>query len=98
MQELKIKDFSADELFAEMDKHYGMSLVTSEIDYLRFLNYRGTNKIYDYYTEGLTSGQRVLNKKNGKKLELQLLIEKNIFLGELFIISPTWLEKLKRLP
>jgi hypothetical protein len=78
---IKDKDFSADELFAEMDKHYGMSLVTSEIDYLRFLNSEDLNKIYDYYTEGLTSGQRVLNKEKWEEVRTATINEKNIFLG-----------------
>ena len=79
----KIKDLniSADDLFAIMDKIYGMGLIASEIDYLRFLNSEELNAIYDYYSADLKSGQRVLNKEKWEEVRNSTINEKNIFLS-----------------
>ncbi|MCK9470563.1 MAG: hypothetical protein M0Q88_02285 [Bacilli bacterium] len=78
---VKDLDITADSLFATMDKYYGMSLIASEINYLRFLNSAELNKIYDYYTPDLTQGQRVLDKEKWEEVRNATVNEKNIFLA-----------------
>lgn len=74
-------NITADDLFNTMDKHYGFSLVASEVNYLRFLNSVDLNKIYDYYTPDITSGKRVLDKEKWEEVRTATINEKNIFLS-----------------
>ena len=78
----KTRDFeiSADELFATMDKYFGISLVTSEVNYLRFLNSKDFNNIYDYYTPNLKDSDRILDREKWEEIRNSTINEKNFFL------------------
>lgn len=86
-------EYTADDLFKLLDTRYGLLLVTREIDFLRMLNNSDFNKIYDYYSEGLTQGQRVIDKKKWEDIRSSVVIEKNNFLGGAYSqygIGPTY--------
>lgn len=73
-------EISADDLFSSMDTHFGLSLVASELNYLRFLNNSTLNKIYDYYTPNLKVNERILDKEKWEEIRNTTINEKNIFL------------------
>lgn len=86
-------EYTADDLFKLLDTKYGLLLVTREIDFLRTLNNPDFNKIYDYYSEGLTQGQRVIDKKKWEDIRSSVVIEKNNFIGGAYSqygIGPTY--------
>ncbi len=80
---MKMNDFEVkpDELFKEMDRHYGSSLVASETNYLRFLNSLDLNPIYDYYTPNIKLSERILDKDKWEEIRKSTISEKNIFLS-----------------
>lgn len=74
-------EITADQLFKDMDNHFGSSLVASEVNFLRFLNSLELNKIYDYYTKNISAGKRVLNKDKWEEIRNATIGEKNRFLA-----------------
>lgn len=79
----RVRDFeiTADQLFADMYKYYGSSIVASEVNYLRFLNSPSLNKVYDYYTPNLKVSERILDKEKWEEVRTAAVNEKNIFLA-----------------
>lgn len=73
-------EFSADEFFGTMDKYFGISLVTSEVNFLRFLNSAELNQIFDYYTPNLKDSDRILDREKWEEIRNATINEKNLFL------------------
>ncbi|MGD9605612.1 MAG: hypothetical protein AB7V00_05650 [Bacilli bacterium] len=48
--ETSVKSYSADDLFEQMNRRYGINISISELDYLRLINSRSFNNIYDIKT------------------------------------------------
>ncbi len=63
------KDISADDLFNYMDKHYGMNLALDRINYLRLLNNPDLNTIFNYYEEGLSEKERILDPERWQAIK-----------------------------
>lgn len=74
-------EVSADELFKTMDKYYGLSVVASELNYLRFLNSPTLNKTYDYYTPNLKISERILDKEKWEQIRTATVNEKHRFIA-----------------
>src|SRR5690606_14746956 len=74
-------EVSADELFNLMDKYYGLSVVVSEVNYLRFLNSLTLNKVYDYYTPNLKINERILDKEKWEEIRNATINEKHRFVS-----------------
>lgn len=89
----KVREFeiTADELFALMDKYYGLSVVASEVNYLRFLNSQELNNIYDYYTPNLKVSERILDKDKWEEIRQATVTEKHRFIaGQVPNYPPTY--------
>ncbi len=77
-------EYSADELFENMDKRFGMSLALNRINYFRLLNNTELNNIYDYYNSDLKEKDRILNPDKWQDVKESVRSVRDNFLRNAF--------------
>lgn len=73
-----IKEYSADDLFAELNRNFGMMIATTKLEFARFINNPDLNKIYNLQTK------EVLNESKWNVIKQQVTDEKQNFEKDLY--------------
>ncbi|MGD9605614.1 MAG: hypothetical protein AB7V00_05660 [Bacilli bacterium] len=74
-------EYSADDLFALIDKYYGITLAYAEINYERMLSNLEFNEIYDYYLSDASDKVRILDAEKWEGIIIEANNLKNNFVA-----------------